>query len=123
MTVDARSATTVGRSIFVRSCGRPAAPPPAGPERPAVGECVRVCVRAVQAEDLAVPVGVHAGREQRVHVDDPAALAGVQRPRAEVGDLGVEFSAAIVDTCALLSRVIPSVSTSRSIRRVLTPSR
>ena len=91
----------------------------------------------LQAEDLPVPVGVHAGREQGVHVDDAAALAdlqhqrvrgdervrpGVQRPGPEVLD-HVSSSAAITDTCDLDSGVIPRDSTSFSIRRVDTPSR
>jgi collagen type II alpha len=59
----------------------------------------------LQAEDLAVPLGVHPDREQGVHVHDAPALAdlehqgvgghegvraGVQRPGAERLDLGVE---------------------------------
>ena len=59
-----------------------------------------------QAEDLAVPVSVDAGRDQDVDVDHPAALADlhrqrvrghervrarVQRPGAEVLDMGVEL--------------------------------
>ncbi len=59
----------------------------------------------VQAEDLAVAVGVDADRDQRVHVDDAAALAdllgervdpdervraGVQGPVAKGGDLLVQ---------------------------------
>jgi hypothetical protein len=35
----------------------------------------------VQAEDLAVPVGVHRGGQQPVHVYHPAALADLQRDR------------------------------------------
>ena len=92
----------------------------------------------LQAEDLAVPVGVHAGREQGVHVDDPAALAdlqhqrvrgdervraGVQRPGAERLDLLVELARPSRETCDFDSRVMPRVSTSFSIRRVETPSR
>jgi hypothetical protein len=32
----------------------------------------------VQAQDLAVPVAVHAGRDQGVHPDDAAAFANLQ---------------------------------------------
>jgi hypothetical protein len=35
----------------------------------------------LQAEDLAVPVGVHAGSEQGVHVHDPAAFTDLQHQR------------------------------------------
>jgi hypothetical protein len=54
--------------------------------------------------------------------------AGVQWPVPEVGDLPVEVAGHLTDLrltqpCDLLSRVIPNDSTSRSIRRVLTPSR
>ena len=35
----------------------------------------------VQAEDLPVPVGVDAGRDQRVHADDAAALADLEHQR------------------------------------------
>jgi hypothetical protein len=60
----------------------------------------------LQAEDLPVPVGVHPGGQQGVHVHDPAALAdlqhqrvrrdervraGVQRPGPEVLHGRVEF--------------------------------
>jgi hypothetical protein len=56
-------------------------------------------------EDLAVPVGVHTGGHQHVHIDDAAALTNLlrqgvdpherirpalQRPVAERGDLGVQ---------------------------------
>jgi len=59
-----------------------------------------------------MPVGVHSGRHERVHVDHPAALAdlehqgvggdegvraGVQPPVAEVGDLGVEVLGHLAD--------------------------
>jgi hypothetical protein len=91
----------------------------------------------LEAEDLAVPVAVHAGRHQGVHVDHPTALAdlehqrvcGEERVRAGVQQAGPErldlpsSSAAITDTCDLDSRVMPSDSTRRSIRRVDTPSR
>src|SRR4051812_24852093 len=60
----------------------------------------------LQPEDLPVPVSVHPGREQGVHVDYSPALADlehqgvrgdkrvgalVQRPGSEIGDLGVEL--------------------------------
>ncbi|SNR99771.1 hypothetical protein SAMN06272737_1612 [Blastococcus mobilis] len=66
----------------------------------------------LQAEDLPVPVGIHPGRHQRVHVDHPAALAdlehqgvggdegvgpGIQRPVAELGDLRVEVPGHLAD--------------------------
>jgi hypothetical protein len=91
----------------------------------------------LQAEDLAVPVGVHAGREQRMDVHNPAALAdlehqrvsrdervgpGVQRSAAEVRDMRIEVLGHHADL-ALAQPVMPRVSTSFSIRRVLTPSR
>ena len=91
----------------------------------------------VHAKDLPVAVGVHAGRDQGVHVDRAAAFAdlehqrvggdegvraGVQRAGAECLDLRVEV-AAICETCDFDSRAMPSVSTSFSIRRVDTPSR
>ena len=85
-----------------------------------------------------MPVGVDAGRDQGVHVDHPAALAdlehqrvgGDERVRAlrPAGGSGTpptcaSSSAAITLTCDLDSRVMPSGSTSFSIRRVDTPSR
>src|SRR3954470_12227097 len=66
----------------------------------------------LQAEDLPVPVGVHPGGDQGVHADHPAALAdlqhervggdervgpGVQRPVAEVRDVGVEILGHLAD--------------------------
>jgi len=60
----------------------------------------------VDTEDLPVPVGVHPGRSQHVHMHDPAAFAdlhrqrirreervraGVQRPAAEVRDQHVQL--------------------------------
>jgi hypothetical protein len=91
----------------------------------------------VQAQDLAVPVSVDAGGEQGVHVHDPAALADLQHQRVR-GDEHIRggaggrvrksstvasSSAAITDTCDLLSRVMPTVWASFSIHRVDTPSR
>lgn len=60
----------------------------------------------VQAEDLTVPVGVDADRDQRVDVDDPAALAGLlgqgvdpdERVRAGVKGL-------VAEGCDLLVQV------------------
>jgi hypothetical protein len=84
-----------------------------------------------------VPVGVHAGGQQGVHVDDPTTLAdlehegvggqervgaGVQGPVPEVCDLASR-SLAISLTWDFDSRVIPRDSTSFSIRRVETPRR
>jgi len=49
----------------------------------------------VEAEDLAVPVGVHPGREQRVHRDHPAALADLEGERVgghERVGAGVEWA-------------------------------
>jgi hypothetical protein len=66
----------------------------------------------VEAEDLAVAVGVVGGGDQGVHVDHTAVLAdldrervdpakrvraGVQRPVAERGDLGVEVRGHLTD--------------------------
>lgn len=66
----------------------------------------------VEAEDLAVPVGVHPGRHERVHVDHAAVLADlhdqgvypdegvgplVEGPLAERGDLGVEVGGHLRD--------------------------
>jgi hypothetical protein len=66
----------------------------------------------LQAEDLPVPVGVHPGRHERVHVHHPAALAdlehqgvgghervgpGVERAVPEVGDLRVEVLGHLAD--------------------------
>jgi hypothetical protein len=60
----------------------------------------------LDTEDLPVPVGVHPGGDQGVHVDHPAALTNlkhqgvrgdervralVERPPAELPDLGVEL--------------------------------
>ena len=88
--------------------------------------------------DLPVAVGVHPGREQRVDVDRAAALAdledqrvgghervraGVQRAGAERLHLRVEVLGHRADTWLFDNRVMPSVSTSFSIRRVDTPSR
>ena len=84
-----------------------------------------------------MPIAVHPGRDQGVHVDHPAALAdlehqrvrrdervraGVQRPRPELATC-VSSSWAMVETWDFNSRVMPRVSTSFSIRRVETPSR
>ena len=82
---------------------------PAGGEVPEEGQPAGAVFGAgdLQAEDLAVPVSVHPGGEQRVHVHHPAALAdledqrvggdervrtGVQRPGAERGDVFVEIA-------------------------------
>jgi len=61
----------------------------------------------LEPEDLPMPVGVHAGGDQGVHVDHPPVLAdlhpqrinpaervrpGIQRPVAERGDLGIEMA-------------------------------
>jgi hypothetical protein len=66
----------------------------------------------LQAEDLPMPVGVHAGGDQGVHAHHPAALAdlqdqrvgghervgtGVQRAVPEVGDLGVQVLGHLAD--------------------------
>ena len=66
----------------------------------------------VEAEDLAVPVGVDRGGDQGVHVDHPAVLAhfhgervdptervgaGIQRSLAKGGDLGVEVRGHLAD--------------------------
>jgi hypothetical protein len=66
----------------------------------------------VQAEDLAVPVGVHPGRHEGVHVDHAAVLADlhgervdpdegvgplIERALAEGGDLGVEVGGHLRD--------------------------
>ncbi len=91
----------------------------------------------LQAHHLPVPIGVHAGRDQRVHVHHAATLAHLEHQRVRGDDVygpasrGRErksatrssSSAAIAETCNLLSLVIPRDSTSFSIRRVDTPSR
>jgi hypothetical protein len=91
----------------------------------------------LQAQDFPVPVCVHPGRQQRVHVDHPAALADLQhqriggRERVRAGAGGrvrnastwSSRSRAISLTCDRDSRVMPRDSTSFSIRRVDTPSR
>ena len=66
----------------------------------------------LQAQDLPVPVSIHTGRHERVHVDHPAALThlqdegvggdervgpGVQRAVPEVGDLLVEVPGHVAD--------------------------
>ena len=66
----------------------------------------------LQAEDLPVPVAVHPGGHQGVHVDHPAALAdlqdqgvggdervrpGVQRAVPKVGDLAVQVPGHLAD--------------------------
>jgi hypothetical protein len=90
----------------------------------------------VQAEDLALAVGVDPDREQRVDQDAPAELADLQRKRVQshkrvrAGVQRLQNTAtcssrllAIWLTCDFDSRVTPRVSTSRSPRRVDTPSR
>ena len=92
----------------------------------------------VDAEDLAVPVSVDAGRDQDVGVDHPAALADLHRQRVRGQERvrarrpgagsgsprrGRRARVAITETCDFDSRVMPRVSTSFSIRRVETPSR
>ena len=93
----------------------------------------------VQAEDLAVPVGVDTGRHQGVDTDDPATLTHLQHksvgghereragvietPGAELFHVRVELLGHLSLTCDFDSVVMPSDCTSLSIRRVLTPSR
>ena len=91
----------------------------------------------LESEDLPVPLGVDPGGDQGVDPDHPAGFAdlehqgvhrhervraGVQRPGAERLHLLIEL-AAITHTWDFDSRVMPSVPTSFSIRRVETPSR
>jgi hypothetical protein len=93
----------------------------------------------LDAEDLAVPVGVDAGRDQHVHRHHPAALADLEHVSASaatnvngpasVEPAGAELLDVLVEllghleTCDLLRPVMPRVCTSLSIRRVDTPSR
>jgi collagen type II alpha len=66
----------------------------------------------VQAEDFPVPISVHPGREQGVHVDHPAVLAdfhresvdphervgaGLERAGPERSDLGIEVGGHLAD--------------------------
>ena len=90
------------------------------------------------AEDLAVPVAVDAGGQQDDGVDHAAAFADlhrqgvgghererpsvIQRPVRNSSTIGSR-SAAIRDTWDFDSESMPSVLTSLSIRRVLTPAR
>jgi len=91
----------------------------------------------VDTKDFSLPVGIDRSRDQGVHVHRPPALtdllgqrvdphegvrAGVKRPVAKRGGLGVE-ALAISDTWLFDSRLTPSCSTSFSTRRVLTPSK
>ena len=93
----------------------------------------------LDAEDLAVPVGVDAGRDQCVDRHDPATLAdlehqrvgGHERERAGVArgervrnsSTWASSSLAISETWDFDRLVMPSDCTSLSIRRVETPSR
>lgn len=58
---------------------------------------------------------------QRVSGDE-GVWPGIERAPSEVRNLRIEL-AAIVDTCDLLSLVMPDDSTRFSMRRVLTPSK
>jgi hypothetical protein len=83
-----------------------------------------------------VPISVHPGRDQRMHIDHPPALADLEHQGVR-GDEGVRAlierernsptwassSAAITLTCDFDNRVMPRASTNFSIRRVDTPSR
>jgi hypothetical protein len=89
----------------------------------------------VKAQDLAVALPVHAGRDHAGDVADPAVLTdllgervepdvgvgtAVKRPGAEGFDLVIEFLGHLLDRL-LEIRSIPSVRTSPSIRPVDTP--
>lgn len=85
-----------------------------------------------------MPVGVHTGRDESEHADDPAAFAHLQNERvggqerapAGVGQaVGADCSTcasrslAISATCNFDEDVIPRDCTRLSVRRVETPSR
>jgi hypothetical protein len=91
----------------------------------------------LDTEDLSMSVAVHPGCAEQMNQHERAALADlhgqrirgqervgtlVQRPGAEVATCS-SSSRGITLTCDLDSRVMPTVSTNFSIRRVLTPGR
>jgi hypothetical protein len=67
----------------------------------------------VQAEDLLVPVGVDAGREQSLDVDDPAALTDLEHEHVSRDEgVGPASSGGVRRACTWASKFLAIADTS-----------